>query len=519
MLLSRLRPGTVCWGHRLSGYSEDLDGITAAFVVSDSGTAAAAEPKKSEDDTNAYVHFVRCDVLVGADGLNSIVRQLRDAEEFQLLQHGSAITGSGGAGTGRVGVNGSETSPGAGPWLSSSISSSGYSAISTNAIRLSTPTPLEYLGVAVIIGLSSFVHPLITRQGFYVLDGTHRLFTMPFKEGSATEEPQHMWQLSFSGVTLHEASLLRSMPATALLAQAAKRTAGWMAPVPDLLASTAAHLVWGTPLFDRAPMALHGAPKPKPKPKPNAELEPEPEFPAGKNIPQTEAGAEAAVYVSAAAYGRAATGGKAALGSRVTLLGDAAHPMSMFKGQGCNQALEDGPLLANWLLGGKQKRRAKATAAAAAAEKEAQLPPQLFREVLLRRLRSYEREMVDRTSVKQAASREAARMLHSAAVLGGAEAAPGDERRGGGGVTLFGFEGVMDEYKHRHASEAGSQGGVRASASASATASLQALRASLRDSGVTAACAGELDHRVRACIEQLRQTRTDTAPAVERRGA
>lgn len=34
---------------------------------------------------------------------------------------------------------------------------------------------------------------------------------------------------------------------------------------------------------------------------------------------------------------------------RVVLLGDACHAMSPFKGQGCNQALSDGPLLASKL--------------------------------------------------------------------------------------------------------------------------------------------------------------------------
>jgi hypothetical protein len=40
----------------------------------------------------------------------------------------------------------------------------------------------------VILGITTAVHPLINKQGFYVLDGENRLFTMPFEQGDETEE-------------------------------------------------------------------------------------------------------------------------------------------------------------------------------------------------------------------------------------------------------------------------------------------------------------------------------------------
>ena len=72
--------------------------------------------------------------------------------------------------------------------------------------------------------------------------------------------------------------------------------------------------------------------------------------------------------------------------SRVTVLGDACHPMTCFKGQGANQALADAVLLARRVAEANDMSKA---------------------------LRRFEREMVQRAGPRAAASRCAARLLHS----------------------------------------------------------------------------------------------------------
>ena len=108
---------------------------------------------------------------------------------------------------------------------------------------------------------------LCAQRGFYIVDGTHRLFTMPFREASKEEEeeeekkeeradgdslveeddagqqrrrvrrrpPLTMWQLSFSGVSEEEGLALRGASPAQLLAEAARRMAGWMDPVPEMV--------------------------------------------------------------------------------------------------------------------------------------------------------------------------------------------------------------------------------------------------------------------------------------------
>lgn len=80
--------------------------------------------------------------------------------------------------------------------------------------------------------------------------------------------------------------------------------------------------------------------------------------------------------------------------------------MSMFKGQGCNQALADGPLLADWLS-----------------------KTGLTLDNISTRLRCFEREMIARTAPKALASREAALKYHSAAAT----------------LEEYGFEGIQPQ--------------------------------------------------------------------------
>lgn len=216
-------------------------------------------------------------------------------------------------------------------------------------------TPLRYLGCIVILGicpleaLEDLNSPLLdSATVFQTANGNERIYIMPYMSDSV------MWQLSFP-MSEKEAKELSSQGAKALKKEACRRTQ-WHNPIPQILAATQETQVSGYPVYDRELL--------------------ESEF-------LEKAG-------------------------QVTLIGDAAHPMSPFKGQGANQALLDALALARGISRGCR-------------------PLSQWKKVGVRKsvLTDFESEMLERSASKVKDSADAAQFLHSEIVLH-----EGDEPRG-----------------------------------------------------------------------------------------
>ncbi|QUX95572.1 FAD-dependent monooxygenase [Marinomonas sp. CT5] len=215
-------------------------------------------------------------------------------------------------------------------------------------------TPLRYLGCIVILGICPLVdigvesELLDSATVFQTANGNERIYIMPYDADSV------MWQLSFP-MSEEDAKVLSAKGPQALKEEACRRTQ-WHDPIPQILAATKANLVSGYPVYDRELLT--------------ADL-----------LNKSE---------------------------KVTLIGDAAHPMSPFKGQGANQALLDALSLAREIAKGCWSKSQ-------------------WREAGIRSsvLNEFETEMLERSAVKVEGSAEAAEFLHSDIVL-----YEGDEPRG-----------------------------------------------------------------------------------------
>ena len=223
-------------------------------------------------------------------------------------------------------------------------------------------SPLCYLGCIVILGIcpladikadsiqggsieggsnKNFDRSLLdSATVFQTANGNERIYIMPYSENSV------MWQLSFPMLE-NEAKALSAKGPQALKEEALRRCQ-WHDPIPQILTATQAAQVSGYPVYDRALLESKLLQK----------------------------------------------------GAKVTLIGDAAHPMSPFKGQGANQALLDALALARGIT---QKCR----------------PLSRWREAGVRKsvLTDFEFEMLERSATKVKDSADAAKFLHSETVL------------------------------------------------------------------------------------------------------
>jgi len=215
--------------------------------------------------------------------------------------------------------------------------------------------PLRYLGCIVILGIC----PLKALEGidsslldsatvFQTANGNERIYIMPYTSDSV------MWQLSFP-MPEEEAKTLSAKGSQALKEEACRRTQ-WHNPIPQILEATLDVQISGYPVYDRELLDSELLDK----------------------------------------------------GGQVTLIGDAAHPMSPFKGQGANQALLDALNLARTITRGCR-------------------PLSQWRKAGIREsvLTEFESEMLERSAVKVKDSAAAAEFLHSEIVLH-----EGDEPRG-----------------------------------------------------------------------------------------
>lgn len=263
----------VQWGHRLVDFKQCEDkSVELSFQV------------------NGELKNAKADLVVGADGVRSVVRSLLIGEEM---------------------------------------------------------TPLRYLGYMVILGICSLEalkgiesSLLDLATVFQTVNGYERIYMMPYTLDSI------MWQFSFP-LPEEEARALSARGALALKEEACRRTQ-WHTPVPQILSATLPSQITGYPVYDRESL-------------------------------------NSKVLENAGA---------------LTLIGDAAHPMSPFKGQGANQALLDALALARAISG-------------------TCTPSSNWRETGLRKivLTEFEEEMFARSATKVKDSAVAVELLHSKGVL------------------------------------------------------------------------------------------------------
>ena len=284
---------TIQWNKRLESYIDrPMESKLNSIFGNDSSNASKqmhGSQQNQQPNRSVLLNFYdgttdQVDLLIGADGVNSVVahqylsRVLPACSNKKKEKEGQPLKAT----------TNEERKSANSPVDDTTTNNATTSPSSPTSTGMSSAATPHYLGIFIILGITNTFHPLIDERGFYTLDGTHRLFIMPF-EGSRIEDARiaaaakavaaahcenktdgesdgintaiassknvenhppkrrrTMWQLSFPVLDRKEAQRMSILPPKELQKEVMRRCGQWHEPFPQMVTETPLNTIWGT---------------------------------------------------------------------------------------------------------------------------------------------------------------------------------------------------------------------------------------------------------------------------------